>query len=235
LKQLVYGAAALTGSGMPPWALVGGLAVMVHITEAHHVTRDVDAVVDDDGRTESVLEVLIAGHGASRRANGVRLANGTDVDLISVGSWTPENLPDDELERMFVLAHWWAVQTAATLDLVVVEGNAGVALATLPVASPAALVATELQSLRGRRRLPGKAVTDVLDAYRLLRAHDRDGGVAAALATAPWDLGPWAARALTETFVEHAALWARRIGVVDAQDLEVVGSLCVERLRRLLG
>jgi hypothetical protein len=207
---------------------------MVHITEAHRVTRDLDAVVDDAGRPEPMLEVLVAGHGASRRANGVRLADGTDVDLISIGSWTREALPDDELDRMFVLAHWWAVQTSVTLDLVVVEGDAHVASATLPVAAPAGLVATKLQSLRSRRRLPGKAATDVLDAYRLLTAHDRDGDVAAALATAPADLGPWAARALTETFVEDAVRWARRVGTVEAADLEVVGSLCVERLQTLL-
>lgn len=207
---------------------------MVHLTEAHRVTRDVDAVVDDEGRPESVLEVLVSGHGASRRPNGIRLADGTDVDLITVGAWTPEALPDDELERMFVLAHWWAVQTPVVLDLVVVDGDDVLAGATLPVARPAGLVATKLQSLRDRRRLPGKAATDVLDAYRLLVAHDRDGAVAADLATAPGDLGRWAAGALTETFVEHAARWARRVGSMEAQDLEVVGSLCVHRLQTLL-
>lgn len=234
LQRLVSGAAALTDAGMPPWALIGGLAVMLHLAEAHRVTRDVDAVVDEDDQAEPVIEMLIAGYGATRRANGVRLADGTDIDVIVIGAWTPDLLPDDERERMFVLAHWWAVQTAVTVNVLVVDGAAAVARATLPVASPAGLVATKLQSARNRRRSPGKAVTDVLDTYRLLTAHDRDGTVAAALAGAPADLGRWAVHALTETFIEDGARWARRLGTVDAQDLEVVGSLCAERLRTLL-
>jgi len=83
-----------------------------------------------------------------------------------------------------------------------------------------------------------KAVSDVYDTYRLVTANDGDGSVAYAIASAPQDVGPWCADALTETFVEEGARWARRINAafaaaaVTPEDLEVVGSLAAERITR---
>lgn len=170
------------------------------------------------------------------------LEDGTKVDVITTGSWTAAELPDDELDRMFILSHWWAVHGGEVLDLRVMGGGRTVATAPT-VATPAALVACKLQSCRRRQRDPAKAATDIYDIYRLLAGHDRDGAVAAALAEGPEDLGAWCADALTATFVTDAARSARRLNVsargpamggVSAVDLEVVGSLCADRLRREL-
>lgn len=48
LARLVGGVRLLAGAPLPRWAVVGGVAVMVHLAEAHRATRDVDAVADND-------------------------------------------------------------------------------------------------------------------------------------------------------------------------------------------
>lgn len=101
----------------------------------------------------------------------------------------------------------------------------------------------KLQSHRSRRRLPEKRASDVSEIYRLLVAHDRAGAVARQLATAPHGLAECSAEVLEQAFVADAGRWARQLSVYDrggdmgrvtADDLEVVGGLATEMLRRLL-
>lgn len=240
VARLVHAAGVFGQASAPPWALVGGLAVMVQLAEAHRATADVDAVADDDaGNLVPALAVLAASQHGTATGAGVILEDGTKIDVITTGSWTTDDLPEDDLDRMFILGHWWAVQTAEAAELRVVDGSKTAATARIAVAAPAALVACKLQSCRRRRRDPAKAVSDIYDIYRLLVEHDREGGVAAALASGPEDLGRWCARALTETFVTDGARSARRLSVsargpamtdVGAIDLEVVGSLCADAI-----
>lgn len=245
LERLVRAVDVFAHAALPAWALVGGLAVTVRLAEAHRATADVDAVADDDdGQLAPTLALLaIEQHGT---ATGDRfiLEDGTKVDVISTGSWTAEELPLDELDRAFILSHWWAVATAETLSLLVIDRGETAATASIPVASPAALVACKLQSCRRRQRDPAKAASDIFDIYRLLIEHDQAGGVADALARSPDNLGPWCADALTTTFVTDAARSARSLSTsargpamerVTTVDLEVVGSLCADRLRSHLG
>jgi hypothetical protein len=243
LARLVDGTGRLAAAPMPRWALIGGVAVMAHLAEAHRVTSDIDAVADDDrGEVASALAV-IADKVDSGAEHAVMLASGVKIDVITTGAWSPGTLPDDDLTRMFVLAHWWAVQTAAPTELVVVERATVHARAVIPLATPAALVAAKLQSMRQRRRDPAKAASDVFDVYRLLAGHDSQGAVGDALAAAPADLGPWSADAVHETLVVEAERWARRLGVhsrgpamgsIDPGQLEVIGALCAERIRRAI-
>ncbi len=142
---------------------------------------------------------------------------------------------------MFIVSHWWAVQTARTTRLIVMDRSAILAGASAAIAQPAALVAAKLQSMRTRKAATAaKAVSDVYDTYRLLAAYDGDGSIARALAAAPVDVGPWCAGALSETFVDQAAQWAGRVNTlfaaaaVTAGDLEVVGSLAAEGIRRAI-
>jgi hypothetical protein len=246
LARLVKGVATLSEAELPRWALVGGLAVMVQLMEAHRATQDVDAAVDDnESGVDSAIAVLVAdGRARSYDGEHLVLAEGTRVDVIRTGAWTEEDLPDDDLDRLFVVAHCWAVEAAVCRDLAVVAREGTVlAEASVPIALPATLVAMKLQSCRRHRRAAAKAASDVYDMYRLLGTHDRNGAIAGALATAPGRLGEWCAAALEETFVASSARWARRLGVhsrgpamgsVAAGDLEVVGSLCAERIRALL-
>lgn len=204
---------------------------MVQLAEAHRATADVDTVADDDaGQLGPALAVLAS-----------ELEDGTKIDVITTGSWLAPELPDDDLDRVFVLGHWWAVQTAEPVQLQAIDGLVVSAAAVVLVARPAALVACKLQSCRRRQRDQAKAASDIYDIYRLLVEHDRDGGVAAALAAGPHDLGSWCADALTETFVTDAARSARRLGIsargpamasIREIDLEVVGALCADAVRR---
>ena len=244
LARLVGGVRLLAGAPLPRWAVVGGVAVMVHLAEAHRATRDVDAVADDDtGVLRGALAVVAQDPATNTSEDSVVLADGTKVDVIATGSWTPEQLPEDELDRMFVLSHWWALDTAVPTRLSVVDGTTVRVDADAPIADPAALVATKLQSMRRRRRDPAKAASDAYDVYRLLVVHDRTGAIADALAAGPADLGSCAAVGLEQTLVCEAERWAHRCGVhargaamvdIDSDDLEVVASLCVERIRRRL-
>jgi hypothetical protein len=242
LRRLVAAIDVVVRAELPRHALVGGVAVMANLAQAHRVTADVDTVSDDDHDGISHTVALLVDHQHAHvkpSGDGVILGDGTKVDIIATGAWAPADLPDDPVKRMFILSHWWAVETARTTMLVVLDGSATLAAATVAIAQPSALVAAKLQSMRTRRgESAPKAVSDVYDTYRLLTAHDKDGSVAGALTGAPMDVGTWCADALTETFVAGAVPWARRINAsfaaaaVTPEDLEVVGSLAAERIRR---
>lgn len=247
LERLVLGLAIVAGSPMPRWALVGGLAVMVQLAEAHRATEDLDSAADnDDGGLDAAIAVLVESGQAMREDGHLRLVNGTRVDVIEVGAIDPEHLPGvDDNDRWFTVSHAWAVETAEIYRLIVFE-DAGepIAETTVPIAPPGPLVAMKLQSHQARRRRPEKQASDVYDIYRLLVAHDRDGAVARTLATAPHGLADRSAEVLEDTFVTEASRWARQLSVYDrggdmgrvtAEDLEVVGGIAAETLRRLLG
>jgi hypothetical protein len=241
LARLVHAVEVFGQAALPPWVVVGGLAVMVRLAAAHRVTADVDTVADDDaGLVGPALAILAREQHGTLTGSRFVLEDGTSVDVITTGSWTTPELPDDELDRAFILSHWWAVATGEAVGLRVVSGADTVAAASAQVATPAALIACKLQSCRQRRRAPAKAASDIYDIYRLLVEHDGNGAVATALAHGPADLGPWCADALTETLIDDAARSARRLSVsargpsmgqVSALDLQVVGTLCADRLR----
>lgn len=95
LERLVRGLAIVADSPMPRWALVGGLAVMVQLAEAHRATEDLDSAADnDDGGLDAAIAVLVESGQARREAGHLRLANGAKVDVIEVGAIDPEHLPD---------------------------------------------------------------------------------------------------------------------------------------------
>jgi hypothetical protein len=215
---------------------------MVQLAHAHRATADVDMVADDEaGELGAAVAVVAAEHGTVT-TSGVVLEDGTKIDVITTGSWRADDLPDDPLDRMFVLAHWWAVQVAEAVELRIVDGSAVVARSQIAVAGPAALIACKLGSCR-RRRDQAKVASDIYDVYRLLVEHDRDGSVARALAVGPVDLGQWCSEAVSDTLVRDADRSARRLGIeargpamanVRAIDLEVVGALCAEGIREAL-
>ncbi|GAC1537423.1 MAG: hypothetical protein NVS3B12_21410 [Acidimicrobiales bacterium] len=242
LRRLVAAVEVVVHAELPHHALIGGLAVMANLAQAHRVTADVDTVSDDDhdGISHTVALLVATQHARAKpTGDGVILRDGTKVDIIATGAWTSAALPDDPIKRMFILSHWWAVETARATKLVVLDGSTTVASAIVALAQPPALVAAKLQSMRTRRgESASKAVSDVYDTYRLLAAYDGNGSVAEALSFAPLDVGAWCAEALMQTFVAEAARWARRINdafaapALEPADLEVVGSLAVERIGR---
>lgn len=246
LARLVAGITRLETAPLPaPWALVGGVAVMARLVEAHRVTRDVDTVTDTGTGDPGPTVAAVAVHTGGRvDANSIELDDGTKIDVIATGGWSPDALPDDDNERLNIVAHWWAAHTGEHLALTVVSSAGSVvATAHVPVATPAALVAAKLHAMRARRRAPEKAASDAYDIYRLLAVHDRDGSLSTSMAGGPADIAELCADAITETFVADAVRWARRIhnyaggttmGITD-DDLEIAGSLFRDQLNEARG
>ncbi|MFA5890830.1 MAG: nucleotidyl transferase AbiEii/AbiGii toxin family protein [Actinomycetota bacterium] len=231
MTRLVQAIDQLEHRGLPQHALVGGIAVIARLQQPHRATADIDAVyLGDEG---DAVQILLA-HGARPQANGVILAGGEKVDLISVGDYAVADLPENAGERAFVLAHRWALDGASRLTLVVTTSGGAVAAAvTTPVASVASLVAMKLASTRARRRgAQHKRASDVFDVFRLLSAHDADGSVARALQSAPGDLAPIVRDLASVVLVEEAvrsARWLQAAGDpqmqdVTAEDLRRVGT-----------
>ncbi|HEX4226578.1 MAG TPA: hypothetical protein VHZ97_29715 [Pseudonocardiaceae bacterium] len=68
-------------------------------------------------------------------------------------------------DRLYLLAHEWAMATATPLRIQVTVGRAVTGEASVCVAEPGPLVATKLQALPNRGR--AKEATDLLDIIRL--------------------------------------------------------------------
>lgn len=152
VARLVHAAGLFGQAALPPWALVGGLAVMVQLAEAHRATADVDTVADDDAdELAPALAVLAAEQHGTATGTRVVLEDGTKIDVITTGSWATSDLPEDDLDRVFVLGHWWAVQTADAIVLRVVDGATSTAEANITVATPAARPGVSALRLAGRR------------------------------------------------------------------------------------
>lgn len=164
------------------------------------------------------------------------LADQTAVDLIAIGDFAEDELPEDLPERVFVLGHDYAITTAQPVTLQARRGSRVVEEATTPFATAAALVACKSAAAFGRRgaAAPSKRASDVLDLYRLLTAHD----VAEQLRAAPHGLGGCVAVLLERLLVQGADRCARdlrSLGVVavgiTADALESVGVTVSTALR----
>ncbi len=165
--RLVAALSSLVAQVKPgTFALIGGLAVMTRLTTVHRATDDIDAVSEQLGEDPSDIAIVIGeqGRGAVRR-----LVDGVKVDHIDVGSMPADrsptsDLPEDEWDRAFLLAHRWGLDSATPVLISAVEGRIVSATVACPAASSASLVAMKLQS--APRRPPArveKAANDYLD------------------------------------------------------------------------
>jgi hypothetical protein len=148
-RRLLLALEALVSSVSPEhFALIGGLAVMARLGHAHRGTQDIDTAVDHEGTIPSHLDVVVD----PAASNEKRLASRpVKVDSIEVGGtpaldMDPEDLPEEEFHRAFVLSHRWAFDTASELTLRCVPRQGPDAIVTCRVATPAALVAMKIQS-----------------------------------------------------------------------------------------
>jgi hypothetical protein len=228
-------------AGLSDWALIGGLAVMVRLEEAHRPTRDIDTL---SRQVDPEPKVTLLGIAESETSTGVLLSDGTKVDVIGVDpELNLDALPDDDRQRMFVLSHWWMAETAELITLTLLDltnsDERVLARCRLRLARPAALVAAKLQSIETRRgATAAKRESDAYDVYRLLRVN-RIGEMAEELASAPSDLGAWCVSYLKRLFVDHAdqtARWLRNVSPgesVEAGDLSALGTLVIEAYQSL--
>ena len=130
-----------------PTALVGGLAVTLRLATVHRATNDIDTVSEGDGPRDLALQYL----GDSNAAGSNRIEiDGVNVDVMA--TWplptSSDELPDNELDRPFVLGHRWALETssALTVDVLSANGELVVESGSLIVATAPALVSCKLHA-----------------------------------------------------------------------------------------
>jgi hypothetical protein len=231
--RLVHATARLASADLGPHALIGGLAVMCRLATAHRATQDVDTVTETT--VPSAVEVIASSVGAPDPSNPNRvLVEGVNVDVIDTESFRYEDLegvePDD---RLFVVSHRWALDTATETEIV-----AGTETASIRVATPGSLVAMKSGAvLGGRPQEPRKRASDLYDLYRLVLEYDRTGGIGNALLAAPFGLGHLVADALRSRVLdepERAVRWllggGPEMSAVTPDDLRDVLGPVVDRL-----
>ncbi len=240
LIGLVQALADLERQDLPPHALIGGVAVMTRLAQAHRVTLDLDQVLRET--VPSTVDMLVARHAAERVGSHVELPGGIRLDIIPTLDRPLEeaDLPEHDADRLFLLAHEWALVTAEMVELSVqvVGATSPAALATVPVATTPALFVAKLQAAQRRPQATlTKRGTDIDDARRLLETVGA-AAVAQGIAEAPGDLTELTARLVERLMIqdaERSVLWIKQAGApggnaVAAEDLRDLG----QRLHRQL-
>ena len=214
-RRLVLALEKLVGSvSTERFALIGGLAVMARLGQAHRVTQDIDTAVGQGGPIPSEVGVVVD---TADPAGKMSPDSRVKVDAIDVGATpaidlSPEELPDEEFPRAFVLSHRWAFDMASDVTLRCIHRHDPDTIVACRVATPSALVAMKLQS--APRRPPAtvdKAANDYLDLSLLLSHVGLLPQIVAGLAEAPHGLGAWCAERVRADFVDNAARTTSRI------------------------
>jgi len=153
-----------------PITIVGGLAVLARLRTAYRVTTDIDTVNRREDGMPSQLDVLVREGAKPVDAAGATLstpAGEVRVDVLEIAGSQLQDLPTDPTDRLYVLAHDWARETATSLRIHARQdaGTSPVCVTAL-VSEPGPLVATKLQALPNRSR--AKESTDLLDIARLV-------------------------------------------------------------------
>lgn len=235
--RLVRTASALFGRpGFGPAALVGGLAVTVRLATVHRATNDVDAVCDGDAPLEYVGEVDAQG---SQRVE----IDGVKVDVMPTSPLpaSADELPEGDLDRLFVLGHRWALESAEPLVVrVVTAGDSGLGDAhILVVAATPALVACKFHAIADRRDARReKRESDALDLVRLIGGLVGAPLIADQFAAAPFDLAALVSSQTERWLIDDATRMARLMNMstgggdsrMNPADVATIGVLFVEML-----
>lgn len=105
LIGLVHALADLEKQPLPAHALIGGVAVMTRLAQAHRVTLDPDQVLRETVPTTE--QMLISRRAAQRVGSHIELSGGVRLDIIATLDRPLEeaDLPADDGDRLFLLAH----------------------------------------------------------------------------------------------------------------------------------
>lgn len=222
-----------------PAALVGGLAVMIRVGTARRATVDVDTVTG--GEAPGALLLDYVGHGAT--VNGL-VVDGVVVDVLPTEELPTEasDLPDEDDQRLFLLGHRWALESAEGVTVRAVEpsSDGSAEVGRLIVATTPALVACKFHALADRRGTGlVKCESDASDLVQLI-GHLVRGDGAVGFAGAPFDLVDLV-RAQTERWFLGDALkiarWATNANAtpqrMNTSQVETIGRLLIERLDAL--
>lgn len=93
------------GPELPPFAIIGGLAVITRLGRAHRATNDVDTVSDDQ---VGLVEGLVSA-GFDRQRDSMLLEPDLKLDVIDVSEGDPDYVP--------YLTHRFAFDTRTQVEL----------------------------------------------------------------------------------------------------------------------
>lgn len=210
VSRLVSATARLTNIGLRRFAVIGGLAVTCRLATAHRATQDIDTVAET---TEPpAIDVIVRTIGARDPDDPHRVeVDGIKVDVIDTVALSEDDIDGIEgTNRLFVLAHRWALEGAEPTTITVKNSDQ---TATVPLATAAGLLGAKTHALATRRDSRAeKRGSDTFDIYRLLDAFDREGAMAEALAAAPHDLGHLVGEHLRELLIKDAERAVRWLG-----------------------
>jgi hypothetical protein len=214
-------------------AIIGGFAVTCRLGHVHRATGDVDAVVDEvvgiaaSSGAQVLIDAGIAEPDPEGRPQRV-FVDGAKLEIIDTQPLAADVTDIDALPRLFVLGHRWALETAAPVHVIVSGTDVD---AVLPMATPAALVATKLHAYCDRHD-DDKRASDAYDIYRLLATRDAAGELADATKDGPPGLPQVVRDVMHERLFEGAA---RAVRYVKSYGDPIWGEMTDEDLRRVVG
>ncbi len=171
MVPLVVAASALQTSNVPPFAVIGGVAVTVRLGRVIRATTDLDTVTDY--RVEpTALEIL------RRRDDTVYdpaqshtiFIGGSQVQFQDVAPLTDADVEHLEGKQLlYVTAHAHALESATPIRILAIYGDEQTE-AVVPVAAAGALIAMKLHAYLDRNTKAGidKRSGDLWDIYNLL-------------------------------------------------------------------
>ncbi len=204
--------AVLATPGMSDVALVGGLAVTLHVAAAgddHRATTDIDLVTASTTSPPEAVELLAAAHGSPPHPLQVA---GVRVDLISTHPFAATTLDTlSDADQLFAISHRWAFEQAVPTQL----ATRGSPVVTVPVATVAGVVAAKSHALGYPTavRRATKRAADLLDLFRLVDLYDRDGSLAAAIVAGPDELARRVATVAETELLTNPALAAHAMAL----------------------
>jgi hypothetical protein len=229
--------AVLATPGLPAVALVGGLAVTARVSAAgvvHRATNDIDLVTVSRAPDPEVVELVAAAQGSP---DGHHLAvEGVSVDIIPTSAVDDADLEGQEdRNRLFLVGHRWAFETAAA-ELLSVPGGEPL---SVRVATPGGLVTAKSHAVGfpSSVRRATKHGSDLLDVLRLVDLYGADDALAHAVRDAPGDLARIVADICEREILANPVRAAHAITLAaltptDADDVADVIGAFVEDLRR---
>lgn len=135
----------------------------------HRATADIDVVVDD-ATPPPAVETLLELPQAEADPSGEHrvLIDGIKVEIQGTEPFEPSDLDGlTDKQILYVGSHRYALDSATTVTLVAEDGGAR---ATVPIATPGAILAMKLHAIEDRRPSGGmdKRAGDAWDIYRIL-------------------------------------------------------------------
>ncbi len=218
-----------------PVIVVGGLAVLCRLSRPYRATTDLDTVSRLQHGQTGQLQLLVAAGATLSGPSGVQLPTAlgpVQIDVLQVTDADFDPLPDDPTDRLHVLSHAWAAETATLVTLLADDPPPVDVL----VAQPAALVAMKLQS--AMNRAAAKEGTDFLDIVRLAMDPITNRPVAAGLQSAGQQLKDDALLHVARWFEQGRDRTLKRIrsipegATMTQADLELVAELLTTALTR---